>query len=195
MRSHPATHMPVVQRAFWGSVATLGLCLGAIGCHGQDVPAQSPSDITEEQPTKWSGGSGPAKNAPADEGPETKKGKFDEEQANVVLARAAKNAHQCTEVAQKGDFQGTTEVTVTFSGIGRSTKATLGDLDEKQIGQCVIRAFVGMIIPPFEGGDMEMKYPVDLKADAKVPKASDKIAKPPPPPAEKPAPKTSKKSK
>jgi hypothetical protein len=187
MRSQPATTTPVAQRFFWGSVVALGVCLGASGCHS-DQPAQSPADMNDETApsnAKWSGA--PSKPADPNE-PEAKKGQFDQEQANVVMARAAKKAHECTEVAAKGDYQSEAEVTVVFSGIGRSTKATLGgELDQKQVGQCVIRAFVGIIIPPFEGPDMEMKYAVDLKPDAKVPKSGEKVKPPPkgPPKASK----------
>jgi hypothetical protein len=168
MRSQSATTKPIVQRFFWGSVVALGFCLGANGCHS-DQPAQSPSsDPSEEPPAatpKWSG----TAPTPADPNePEAKKGQFDQEQVNVVMARAAKKAHECTEVAAKGDYQGEAEVNVVFSGKGRSMSASLGELDQKQVGQCVIRAFVGIIIPPFDGPDMEMKYTVDLKPDAKV---------------------------
>jgi hypothetical protein len=179
MRSQPATTKPVAQRFFWGSVVAVGICLGVSGCHS-DVPAQSPSSDTSDEPpganAKWSGA--PSKPADPNE-PEAKKGKFDEEQANVVLARAAKMAHTCTEVAGKDQPKGDAQVTVTFSGIGRSTKATVGgEFAETQIGQCVIRAFVGMIIPPFQGADVEMTYAVDLKPDPNVAKP-DKVKAPP----------------
>jgi hypothetical protein len=181
MRSQPATIKPVAQRSVWGSAVALGICLGVSGCHS-DQPAQSPSDEqSNEAPTKWS--STPSKPVDPNE-PEAKKGVFDQEQANVVMARSAKMAHTCVDVAPKDDPRGDTEVTVTFSGIGRSTKAVVGgEFADKTIGQCVVRAFVGMIIPPFQGADMEMKYPVDLKPDPKGAKpekgkASSKGTKP-----------------
>jgi hypothetical protein len=175
MRSQPATVTPVAQRFFWGSVFALGICLGAGGCHS-DQPAQSPSNEPSEEGTtpKWS--SAPSKPVDPNE-PEAKKGVFDQEQANVVMARSAKMAHTCIDVAPKDDPRGDAEVTVTFSGIGRSTKAVVGgEFADKAIGQCVVRAFVGMIIPPFQGSDMEMKYPVDLKPDPKGAKPGAKAS-------------------
>jgi hypothetical protein len=177
MRSQPAVK-PVAQRVFWGSVVAAGICLGLGGCHSEQ-PAQSPSNDTSDETAspKWSGGS----SKPADTAaPESMKGKFDQEQANVVMARAAKNAHTCVGVAPKDDPRGDAQVTVIFSGIGRSTKATVsGEFQGKTIGDCVERAFVGIIIPPFDGADMEMQYPVDLKPDPKVPHTSDQIDKKP----------------
>jgi hypothetical protein len=99
---------------------------------------------------------------------DAKRNKFDEEQAKVVLARAATNAHTCVDVVEKDQPHGEGSVTVTFSGKGKSTTATIAaPFEGTPMGQCVTRAFVNMIVPPFEGPDVDMTYPVNLKPDAK----------------------------
>jgi hypothetical protein len=96
------------------------------------------------------------------------KNKFDEEQAKIVLARAATNAHTCVEVVDKDQPHGEGTVTVTFSGKGKSTNATIAaPFADTPIGNCVTRAFVNIIVPPFEGADVDMTYQVNLKPDAK----------------------------
>jgi hypothetical protein len=97
-----------------------------------------------------------------------KKNKFDEEQAKIVLARAAGNAHTCVDVVDKDQPHGEGTVTVTFSGRGKSTNATIAaPFSDTPIGQCATRAFVNIIVPPFEGADVDMTYQVNLKPDAK----------------------------
>jgi hypothetical protein len=110
-------------------------------------------------PKAWSG-------APTQE--EAQKGKVDEEQVTVIMARAAKNAHTCIDVVGKDQPRGEGTVTVTFSGKGKSTAATIdAPFDGTPMGQCATRAFVNQIISPFDGPDQTRKYKVDLKADAK----------------------------
>jgi hypothetical protein len=110
-------------------------------------------------PKAWSG-------APTQE--ESQKGKFDEEQVTVIMTRAAKNAHTCIDVVGKDQPHGDGMVTVTFSGKGKSTAATIdAPFDGTPMGQCATRAFVNQIVSPFDGPDQTRKYKVDLKADAK----------------------------
>jgi hypothetical protein len=128
----------------------------AAGCGGSNQePAQSPeNEFDKGTDSHWSGA------PPADD----KRGKFDEEQVKVYLTRAAKNAHTCVDVAAKDAPHGTGTVTVTFAGKGRSTKATINaPFDGTQIGQCATRAFVDIIIPPFDGPDIDKAWEVDLK--------------------------------
>jgi hypothetical protein len=103
---------------------------------------------------------------------EHKKMVFDEAQAKVVLARAATNAHSCVEVVPKDQPHGTGTVLVKFAGAGKSTSASIGTpFDNTPIGQCATRAFIGMIVPPFDGADVEMTYEVNLNPDPKKPEA------------------------
>jgi hypothetical protein len=158
MRNQSETWL-LSQRA-WGR----GLCLVGIattilaaGCGGgNQEPAESPeSEAAKGTDSRWSGAGAQV---------EDKRGKLDEEQVKVVLARAAKSAHTCVDVAAKDAPHGTGTVTVTFAGKGRSTKATIGaPFDGTGIGQCVTRAFVDIIIPPFDGPDVDKTWEVDLK--------------------------------
>jgi hypothetical protein len=159
MRNRSETWL-LSQRA-WGSLYLLGMVAAftAAGCGGSNQePAQSPDPEAENKgPVGWSGANAPGQ-------VEDKRGKFDEEQVKVVLARAAKNAHTCVDVAAKDAPHGTGTVTVTFAGKGRSTKASIGaPFDGTGIGQCVTRAFVDIIIPPFDGADVDKTTEVDLK--------------------------------
>jgi hypothetical protein len=113
-------------------------------------------------------GPGPAASAPAslagDVRSDEKKGSFDDAQAKIFLARAAKNARTCVNVVSKNQPHGDATITVTFSGAGKSTKATVGaPFDGTPIGKCMIRAFVNITITPFEGPDVQMPQRVSLK--------------------------------
>jgi hypothetical protein len=115
---------------------------------------------------------------------ESKKNQFDEEQARIVLARAATNAHTCVDIVDKDQPHGEGTVIVTFSGVGKSTKASIGTpFDATPIGQCVTRAFVNIIVPPFEGNEVELLQKVNLNRDEKkgVADSSKSVTKKPPP--------------
>jgi hypothetical protein len=93
-----------------------------------------------------------------------KKNAFDEAEAKILLSRAARSARTCVNVVSQSQPHGDAVVTVTFSGTGKSTKATLGPpFEGKPIGNCVIRAFVNIIIKPFEGPDVQMTQKVTLR--------------------------------
>jgi len=114
-------------------------------------------------------GPGPAASAPpaslaGDVQADEKKEAFDEAQAKIVLNRAANSARTCVNVVSQNQPHGDVTVTVTFSGAGKSTKATIGPpFEGKPFGNCVVRAFVNILIKPFEGPDVEMKQKVTLR--------------------------------
>jgi len=151
---------------------------GVVACYSMDPPAAAPRadplaapppGASSEDPPPMAVPSSLAKamNAPPeDEGP--KKNVFDEAQAKVVLARAATNAHTCVDVVGKDQPHGEGTVLVKFAGAGKSTNASIGaPFDNTPIGQCATRAFIGIIVPPFEGADVEMTYQVNLNPDPK----------------------------
>jgi hypothetical protein len=114
-------------------------------------------------------GAGPAASAPGslagDVSADKTKDAFDEAQAKIVLQRAAKSARTCLNVVGQNQPRGDATVSVTFSGAGKSTKATVGPpFEGKPIGNCVVRAFVNIIVKPFEGPDVEMTQQVVLRA-------------------------------
>jgi hypothetical protein len=106
---------------------------------------------------------------------EHKKMVFDDAQAKTMLARAAANAHTCVEVVPKDQPHGTGTMLVTFAGAGKSTSASIAaPFDNTPIGQCATRAFVGIIVSPFDGADVEMTYEVNLNPDPKKADAKGK---------------------
>jgi hypothetical protein len=149
-----------------GSILAIGILIAATSCESSSSKksADFPDETADNQLTSWSGSSVPAASATSDE---AKRGTFDEQQAQIVLARAAKNAHQCVEIVAKDQPHGDATVTVTFASKGRSTKATINEpYAGAPIGNCATRAFVDIIIPPFEGADVDKTYTVDLKPGA-----------------------------
>ena len=175
MSSRSIAEKLVLRRRRWTGL--LPLVLVACG-GGSTPPAASPTpNPTDEMPA-----ASPAAALPSSpEEVETKKNKFDEEQARIVLARAATNAHTCVDIVDKEQPHGEAQVIVTFSGVGKSTKASVGTpFDNTPIGNCATRAFVNIIVPPFAGPDVELIQTVNLKPDDK--KAKETPAKKPGPP-------------
>jgi hypothetical protein len=151
----------------WRVAPLVVISAGILACGGSSPNPEVPTSEPANSP------SGPPPPAPpaslaGDVQADAKKNKFDEEQAKIVLARAATNAHSCVEVVDKDQPHGEGTVTITFSGKGKSTNATIAaPFEGTPIGQCATRAFVNIIIPPFEGADVDMTYQVNLKPDAK----------------------------
>lgn len=145
-----------------------GVALSAMSaCYSPSVPPTTPT----KNPLDDAPPADPSSEAVEPSGPSdvaTKKGTFDEGMAKVTLARAAKNAHSCIAMAKKDDPRGDTAVTVTFSGVGKTTNATIpAPYDGTEIGKCATRAFVGIVFPPFDGADVNVEQAVDLSPDAK----------------------------
>jgi hypothetical protein len=158
----------IASKLFAWRVAPLAvLCAGLCACGGSSPPAEAPTNEnlgTTAGPTAPP----PPPSLAGDVQADQKKNKFDEEQAKIVLARAATNAHSCVEVVDKDQPHGEGTVTVTFSGKGKSTNATIAaPFEGTPIGDCAKRAFVNIIVPPFEGADIDMTYQINLKPDAK----------------------------
>lgn len=135
------------------------LVLGA--CYDPKVPAYVPPKNPLDDAPPAEVAKRPASDA--SEGAAQKKLPFDRAHASIVLARSARNAHSCVEVVPPGGPRGKTTVTVTFAGVGKSTKAVLPQpFEGTPIGKCAAQAFVGMIVAPFEGPDVDVEQPIDL---------------------------------
>jgi hypothetical protein len=160
-------------------------CAGALACYSMDPPAQPPQQNLLADPPPGSPASSvdPTTMAPsslttAPPEEEHKKMVFDEVQAKGMLARAAGNAHSCVEVVGKDQPHGTGVVLVKFAGAGKSTSASIAaPFDNTPMGQCATRAFVGIIVSPFDGADVEMTYEVNLNPDPKKPEGKKAPAK------------------
>jgi hypothetical protein len=95
---------------------------------------------------------------------EEQKDAFDEAEAKMVLGRAANSARSCVNVVGANQPHGDVTVTVRFSGTGKTSKATIGPpFEGKPFGNCVIRAFVNIVIKPFHGPDVEKTQKVTLR--------------------------------
>jgi hypothetical protein len=153
----------IAKKLFDWRIASVPLLLAGLAACGStpsSTPAKNPLDDAP-----------PADMPPSANSPEevtSKKNKFDQEEAKVMLARAEKAAHTCVDVVDKDQPHGDASVTVTFAGSGKSTKAAIGPpFDGTPMGQCATRAFVNIIVSPFEGPDVDVPYQVNLKPDAK----------------------------
>jgi len=166
----------------WRTAPVTLACAGALACYSMEPPAQptQPNLLAEPAPGTPASSADPATMAPssltaAPPEEESKKMVFDDAQAKTMLARAAANAHTCVEVVPKDQPHGTGVVLVKFSGAGKSTAASIAaPFDNTQIGQCATRAFIGIIVSPFDGADVEMTYEVNLNPDPKKPDAKGK---------------------
>lgn len=152
------------------SVAML-LAAGLTSC--ASGPEKKPAEGAETeaksmQLESWSGTSAKA----AADSDEARRGQFDSQQAEVVLARAAKNAHQCVDIVTgKDQPHGEAKVTVTFSPKGYTTKADVSEpFAGTPMGECASRAFQKIVFPPFEGGDVQRVQTVDLNPTPKAEK-------------------------
>jgi len=110
-------------------VAPLAVVSLLVAACGNSPPASSANDVNNAPPPTTAGPTPAIASTTSaiagDVQADSKKNKFDEEQAKVVLARAAGNAHTCVEVVEKDQPHGDGTVTVTFSGKGKSTNATI----------------------------------------------------------------------
>jgi hypothetical protein len=170
----PMRSETIASKLLVGRIAPLALCATSLVACGSSPPAQSPNEVDNAPPTAAGTGAAPAappSSIAGDLAADAKKNKFDEEQARIVLTRAANNAHTCVNVVDKDQPHGDGTVTVTFSGKGKSTNATMAaPFEGTPMGQCATRAFVNIIIPPFEGPDVDVAQQVNLKPDSKAAK-------------------------
>jgi hypothetical protein len=151
----------------WRGWLGAAVAVSALGCYG--ATGGAPSSTPAKNPLDDAPPSGPAEVHPQSaEEVATRKNKFDDEQAKIVLGRAAASARTCVDVVDKDQPHGDANVTVTFTGAGRSTAATVTPpFDGTPMGQCVTRAFVNVIVPPFDGPDVEVPVTVTLKPSDK----------------------------
>jgi hypothetical protein len=134
-------------------VGLLGVVLGACGGsqgHPSDEPTSEPGvseeEVTEEQVAEVMA-----------EGSE-----FDEGFADRILKRGARKAEQCN---QAGANDGEGSIEVVFDGTkGRVVDVTVGwefDSSSEDGKKCIKNAFIGEIIPPFEG-NRTVKYTITI---------------------------------
>ena len=138
-----------------GAVATL--CMATFACSGQKPPA-SAEDVAAETPTLTD-------TSPEDDVEDEEEGSsFDEEAVKIVLERSRRKAVNCASVAPDTP-QTEGEIYIEFDGPkGRSVDVKLSvdfQVGSEQGQRCIKNAFLGEIIPPFEG-KKTVTYRLDL---------------------------------
>jgi hypothetical protein len=95
----------------------------------------------------------------------------------MELQRATRSAETCpgvvVEQEKKGEHpRGETKVSISFQEDGTVRQVSIpSPFDGTPLGECVIRAFKAVIVPPYVGGEQIVDWDVSLK-DA--PKTADK---------------------
>ncbi len=162
-------------------IAVLGVVLGGCGPSygGQDVktPDQLIDDqeqmaAQEEQEKKKRGTDDISYSA--EETDAEKKRKFDRKQVDMELKRATRSAESCPGVVveqekteKKEHPRGDTRVSVTFQEDGTVRQVSIpSPFDGTPLGECVVRAYKAVIVPPYTEGEQIVDVDVSLK-DAK----------------------------
>jgi len=152
------------------------LSLSSSGCGpsygGQDV--KTPDQLVDEQEKiaaedeKNKKARGVDESYSSEETDSEKKKKFDKKQTKLELQRATLSAESCPGVVYEQEGKehprGAFKVTITFQEDGTvKTIAVPSPFDGKPVGDCVTRAYKGVIIPPYTGGEQIVDWDVDLK--------------------------------
>lgn len=94
--------------------------------------------------------------------------KFDKKHAKMELKRATRSAETCPEVvaSREGEDKprGATRVTITFQEDGTVKDATIpSPFDDTPVGNCVLRAYRAVKVPPYTGGDQIVDWELTLE--------------------------------
>jgi hypothetical protein len=168
-------------------VVLVPLVLGCSGSSQKD--AETPNDglggggndvVREDDANapKWSSKPSNATGNSGESGDSGGLNKEQKEQMEIVLKRGAKKAENCSASVPDGKG-GEGEVKVTFDGQkGRITDVTVGaPWAGTSMESCLKRAWVGEIVLPFEGEQLEVPYSVKIPEKAGgAPATTDKPA-------------------
>lgn len=97
-----------------------------------------------------------------------KRREFDKKQVKMELQRATRSAESCPGVVHeqegKDKPRGETSVTITFQEDGTVKSVSIpSPFDGKPVGDCVIRAYKAVLVPPYTGGEMIVDQKVNLQ--------------------------------
>lgn len=155
--------------------------LGLVGCGpsygGQDV--KTPDELVAEQERIQAENDKSAKergvdDTASDQATDSEKQKeFDKRQAGLELARATRSAESCPGVVAgeeaKSKPRGEATVTVTFQEDGTVKSVSVpSPFDGTPVGECVLRAYKAVIVPPYTGGEHIEDVKVTLKDQPKA---------------------------
>ena len=179
--NRPSVVLPlfaVVSGVRVASIVAFAGALGAAACGpsygGQDV--KTPEELIAEQEQIQAEEDKSRKALGVDDEVYTseetdseKKRKFDEKQAKMEMSRATRSAESCPGVVleqetKENKQRGETRVSVTFQEDGTVRQVTVpSPFDGTPVGECVMRAYKSVIVPPFTGGDQILDWDVSLK--------------------------------
>jgi hypothetical protein len=159
-------------------VPTTLLALVVWGCGpsygGQDVktPDQlvdEQEQIAAEQEKEKKAKGGDDLTDSGDETDSEKKREFDKKQVNMELQRATRSAESCPGVVAGVETKdkrprGDTRVTITFEEDGTVHSVSIPEpFDGTPVGDCVLRAYKAVIVPPYTGGEQIVDWDLSLK--------------------------------
>ena len=165
--------MPRMKRAPFAMLAFVALGCGP-SYGGQDV--KTPDELIEEQERiameeekarKARGSDSSYSDVETDA---EKKREFDKKQTKMELQRATRSAESCpgSVVEAKEKPRGDTRVSITFQEDGTVKQVSIpSPFDGTPVGDCVLRAYKSVIVPPFEGGYQIVDWELSLKDAAK----------------------------
>ena len=145
---------------------------------GQDV--KTPDQLVEEQDQleqadqKNKKARGVDETYSSEETDAEKKREFDRKQVDLELKRATRSAESCpgvvAEMEKKGEHpRGETKVSISFQEDGTVRQVSIpSPFDGTPIGDCVIRAYKAVIVPPYTGGEQIVDWDVVLKDASKT---------------------------
>lgn len=167
-----------MKRLCFALATVISACGPSYG--GQDV--KTPDQLVDEQDqieqadekNKKARGVGDDSALSNQETDEEKRKDFDRKQVDLELKRATRSAESCpgvvAEEEKKGEHpRGDTRVSITFKEDGTVGQVVIpSPFDGTPIGECVIRAYKAVIVPPYKGGDQIVDWDVSLKDQAKA---------------------------
>jgi hypothetical protein len=153
----------VVALSVWGCGPSYG---------GQDV--KTPDQLVDEQEQlaiqaeKEKKARGDDSSYGGEETDAEKKREFDKKQVKMELQRATRSAESCpgvvAEQEKKDKPRGETRATITFQEDGTVRSVSLpSPFDGTPVGDCVVRAYKSVIVPPYTGGEQIVDWDLTLK--------------------------------
>jgi hypothetical protein len=160
----------MMKRWTISTVFLLGACGPSYG--GQDVKTSdewlAEEEKAAEEDERKRKASGEEDNYSGQETDEEKRQKFDQKQADMELKRATRSAASCPGVVapqetKENKQRGSAHVTITFQEDGTVSSVNISSpFDGTPVGDCVLRAYKAVIVPPFVGGNQIIDWDVEL---------------------------------
>ena len=171
-----------MKRAYLMLAISVWGCGPSYGGQGVKTPDQLIDDQDElakqDEKTKKAHG-GDDLSGSGEETDAEKKREFDKKQTDMELKRATRSAESCpgvvAEQETKDHPRGDTRVTVTFQEDGTVRQVSIpSPFDGTPLGDCVLRAYKSVIVPPYTGGDQIIDWDLSLKDDPAAAKSKGK---------------------